>query len=173
MKGDSEESKEAEQKPEESTEEVKKEEEEKKEEVEEKKEEVEEKKEDVEEKKEEEEENSESTPTTEEVAEEEEEPKPREPVFLLPDYQLIGLIDENKLISGPQRCESRKDCEVYLLVGLPGSGKTYWTSNFIKENPEKKYDIIGPDSLIAKMTVSVLNFWFIIYFSLIFFKMLS
>lgn len=97
---------------------------------------------------------------TEEIAEEEEEePKPRETVFLLPEYQLIGLIDESKLISGPQRCESRKECEVYLLVGLPGSGKTNWTINHIKENPDKRYNIIGPDSLMAKMTVSFFYYY--------------
>lgn len=85
---------------------------------------------------------------------EEEQLKPRETVFLLVDFKLIGLIDENQLISGPQRCESRKECEVYLLVGLPGSGKTHWTLNHIKENTEKRYNVIGPDSLIAKMAVS-------------------
>lgn len=112
--------------------------------------------EEKEEEKKEEEDQNESAPPAEEVVEEEEEPsKPREPVFLLPEFQLIGLVDENKLISGPQRCESRKDCEVYLLVGLPGSGKTYWTNNHIKENGEKRYNVIGPDSLIAKMAVSL------------------
>lgn len=98
--------------------------------------------------------------TSEEASPVEEETKPREHMTLLPDFQLIGLIDENKFISGPQRYESRKDCEVYLLVGLHGSGKTHWAKNHIQQNPEKRYNVIGPDSLIAKMTVRKFIFIF-------------
>lgn len=73
---------------------------------------------------------------------------------LLDNYELIALIPEDKYIVGPQRPESRKDCEVILMVGLPGAGKTTWVLNHIKENPAKRYHVIGADALIAKMTVS-------------------
>uniref|UniRef100_W8AEX7 Protein encore n=1 Tax=Ceratitis capitata TaxID=7213 RepID=W8AEX7_CERCA len=80
-------------------------------------------------------------------------PEPRETVSLLPDYELIALIPEEKYVSGPQRPNSRKECEVILLVGLPGAGKTQWTTKHINDNPEKRYHVIGADALIAKMTI--------------------
>lgn len=81
-------------------------------------------------------------------------PEPRDPVSLLPGYELIALIPEEKYVPGPQRPNSRKECEVILLVGLPGAGKTHWALQHIKDNPEKRYHVIGADALIAKMTVS-------------------
>lgn len=84
---------------------------------------------------------------------EEVEPEVREPVVLLPGYELIALIPEEQYIAGPQRPESRKECEVILLVGLPGAGKTHWTLAHVKENPEKRYHVIGADALLAKMTI--------------------
>lgn len=84
-------------------------------------------------------------------------PVPREQMSLLPDYELIALIPEEKYIAGPQRPESRKECEVILMVGLPGAGKTTWVLKHMQENPEKRYDVIGADALIAKMTVCLLK----------------
>lgn len=83
-------------------------------------------------------------------------PIPREHMSLLPGFELVALIAEEKYIAGPQRPESRKECEVILMVGLPGSGKTTWVLNHLKENPEKRYDVIGPDALIAKMKASLM-----------------
>ncbi|XP_075169611.1 uncharacterized protein LOC142241712 isoform X2 [Haematobia irritans] len=80
-------------------------------------------------------------------------PVPREVMSLLSNYELIALIPEEMYMSGPQRPDSRKDCEVILMVGLPGAGKTTWVLNHIKENPDKRYYVIGSDSLISKMTV--------------------
>ncbi|XP_039953054.1 heterogeneous nuclear ribonucleoprotein U-like protein 2 isoform X1 [Bactrocera tryoni] len=80
-------------------------------------------------------------------------PEPREPVSLLVGYELIALIPEEKYVPGPQRPNSRKECEVILLVGLPSAGKTHWALQHIKENAEKRYHVIGADSLIAKMTI--------------------
>jgi len=82
-------------------------------------------------------------------------PVPRDTVALLPDYTLLALVPVEQLIAGPQRAESRKQCEVILLVGLPGSGKTHWTQKHVSENADKRYEIIGPDNIISKMTVSV------------------
>ncbi|KAH8279141.1 hypothetical protein KR026_002488 [Drosophila bipectinata] len=80
-------------------------------------------------------------------------PEPRETAALLEGYVLIGLVEVEKLVAGPQRAESRKECEVILLVGLPGAGKTHWTLKHITENPDKRYDVIGPDAFIARMTI--------------------
>ncbi|KAI8122144.1 Heterogeneous nuclear ribonucleoprotein U-like protein 1 [Lucilia cuprina] len=80
-------------------------------------------------------------------------PEPREHMALLEGYELIALIAEEKYIPGPQRPENRSACEVILMVGLPGAGKTTWVLNHIKENPDKRYHVIGADALIAKMTI--------------------
>ncbi|KPU76230.1 uncharacterized protein Dana_GF11942, isoform C [Drosophila ananassae] len=105
--------------------------------------------EDVEKEKEKEKEKSQTTDDEyEEVV-----PEPRETAALLEGYVLIGLVAVEKLVAGPQRAESRKECEVILLVGLPGAGKTHWTLKHIAENPDKRYDVIGPDSFIARMTI--------------------
>ncbi|XP_062128641.1 heterogeneous nuclear ribonucleoprotein U isoform X4 [Drosophila sulfurigaster albostrigata] len=80
-------------------------------------------------------------------------PVPRDTVTLLPGYILLALVPTEQLIAGPQRAESRKQCEVILLVGLPGAGKTHWTQKHVSENLDKRYEIIGPDTIIAKMTI--------------------
>ncbi|KAH8372583.1 hypothetical protein KR009_000148 [Drosophila setifemur] len=80
-------------------------------------------------------------------------PEPRETAALLESYVLIGLLRVEQLVPGPQRAASRKECEVILLVGLPGAGKTHWTLKHMAENPDKRFEVIGPDSLIAKMTI--------------------
>ncbi len=40
-----------------------------------------------------------------------------------------------------------------MIVGLPGAGKTTWGLNMQKGNFEKRYNIIGTDTLIDKMKV--------------------
>ncbi|XP_030244617.1 heterogeneous nuclear ribonucleoprotein U-like protein 1 isoform X3 [Drosophila navojoa] len=80
-------------------------------------------------------------------------PVPRDTVALLPGYVLLALVPIEQLVPGPQRPASRKECEVILLVGLPGAGKTHWTLKHVAENADKRYEVIGPDSIIAKMTI--------------------
>ena len=40
-----------------------------------------------------------------------------------------------------------------MMVGLPGCGKTSWANNMVKKHPDKRYNVIGTDSLIDKMRV--------------------
>ncbi|XP_034135402.1 heterogeneous nuclear ribonucleoprotein U isoform X3 [Drosophila guanche] len=80
-------------------------------------------------------------------------PEPRDTAALLSGYVLIGLVAVEQLIAGPQRAASRKECEVILLVGLPGAGKTHWTLKHVADNADKRYEIIGPYSMIEKMTI--------------------
>lgn len=94
------------------------------------------------------------------AAEEEEvtEPEPVVPLTLLPEYEYISKVEEDKLCSGPIRPDSRKECEAIMMIGLPGSGKTHWASNLSKENPEKYFNILGTHTLLEKMKVCLFNF---------------
>jgi hypothetical protein len=55
----------------------------------------------------------------------------------------IGQLEANEgLVRGPREPQSFEDCEVLMMVGLPGSGKTYWAENWSKKHPEKRYNIL-------------------------------
>lgn len=40
-----------------------------------------------------------------------------------------------------------------MIIGLPGAGKTTWGIATRRDHPEKRYNIIGTDTLIDKMKV--------------------
>ncbi|KAM9356841.1 heterogeneous nuclear ribonucleoprotein U-like protein 2 [Symphorus nematophorus] len=46
---------------------------------------------------------------------------------------------------------SRAQCEVLLMVGLPGSGKTHWARTHMKQHPEKQYRLLSTEELLACM----------------------
>ncbi|ESO85822.1 hypothetical protein LOTGIDRAFT_52845, partial [Lottia gigantea] len=73
-------------------------------------------------------------------------PPPRGYTYIdkLPTYQRVRGLQE------PDRFE---DCEMIMIVGLPGAGKTSWGINMEKKHPEKRYNIIGSDTLIDRMKV--------------------
>ncbi|XP_037635983.1 heterogeneous nuclear ribonucleoprotein U-like protein 2 isoform X2 [Sebastes umbrosus] len=45
----------------------------------------------------------------------------------------------------------RAQCEVVLIVGLPGSGKSHWARTHMKQHPEKQYKLLSTEELLACM----------------------
>jgi len=81
------------------------------------------------------------------------------PLFpLMPGFTPIGQLDESDgLQRGPKPPSTKADCEVLMMIGLPGAGKTYWAEKYASENEEKNYNILGTNNLIEKMKVNGLS----------------
>lgn len=77
-----------------------------------------------------------------------------DPAFpLLEGFTLCGNVALEDRVAGPKRPEKKEDCEMIMMCGLPGAGKTYWANNHHAENPEKLLNILGTNNLIDKMKV--------------------
>uniref|UniRef100_A0A5F8HG47 Heteroous nuclear ribonucleoprotein U like 2 n=1 Tax=Monodelphis domestica TaxID=13616 RepID=A0A5F8HG47_MONDO len=47
--------------------------------------------------------------------------------------------------------KTMEECEVLLMVGLPGSGKTQWALKHAQDNPEKRYNVLGAETVLNQM----------------------
>ena len=101
------------------------------------------------------------------VAEEVEEPEPVLPDDIteaevdadtphnncLDGYTYIGRLPISDLSKGPRRPDVRTDCEVIMMIGLPGAGKSHWALQRAKEFPEKRYTLLGTKYLLERMKI--------------------
>lgn len=78
---------------------------------------------------------------------------PRVIYDLLPDYVLIGQVDAEQLVAGPTRPATRQECEVIMMIGLPGSGKTTWALNYAKEHEDKNFYLLSQATIMDRTTV--------------------
>lgn len=83
-----------------------------------------------------------------------EQPKEEEPKLINPDYIYVAEAAKDNLTAGQTRPENRSECEVIFMIGMPGCGKTHWVKNYLAENPDKKFTVLGVDSLLNQMKVS-------------------
>uniref|UniRef100_A0A2A4JU13 B30.2/SPRY domain-containing protein n=1 Tax=Heliothis virescens TaxID=7102 RepID=A0A2A4JU13_HELVI len=71
-------------------------------------------------------------------------------VDLVPGYVFINRA---ALVDGPARPNSIADCEVILMVGMPGSGKTHWAKQHAAAHPDRRYNILSTGALFDRMKV--------------------
>uniref|UniRef100_A0A3Q1EJ53 Si:ch211-107m4.1 n=1 Tax=Acanthochromis polyacanthus TaxID=80966 RepID=A0A3Q1EJ53_9TELE len=71
-----------------------------------------------------------------------------------PGFTLLAALPADQRVRCTSAPSCRAQCEVVLLVGLPGSGKTFWARTHMKQHPEKWYKLLGTEELLACMIVS-------------------
>jgi heterogeneous nuclear ribonucleoprotein U-like protein 1 len=69
------------------------------------------------------------------------------------DYLFPQNIPLNDRIRSSEPILEKSDCQVLLLSGLNGSGKTTWAKKYIEENPTKHFELINVESVLNKMAV--------------------
>jgi len=78
----------------------------------------------------------------------------KEPWFpAIDEGYTLAAMAENKIGNVP-RISKRDECEMIMLIGLPGCGKTTWVNKYVAEHPEKRYNVIGTAALVDKMKVN-------------------
>lgn len=74
------------------------------------------------------------------------------PFFEIPqDYTLIQNVPVEDRVRALLPPKSKEDCEVLMMVGLPGAGKTHWVKKHTAENPEKRYNVLGTVNVLDQM----------------------
>lgn len=78
-----------------------------------------------------------------------------EPWFKPPDssYTFIGCVPLDERIRGTVGPKKKSECEMIMMCGLPGCGKTTWANEYTAKFPERKYNILGTNNIIDKMKV--------------------
>lgn len=75
-----------------------------------------------------------------------------EPFFPVPeDYVFIHAVPVEDRVRTPLPPKTTEECEVLLMVGLPGCGKTQWALKHTQENRDKRYNILGTDTVLYQM----------------------
>ncbi|XP_072524375.1 heterogeneous nuclear ribonucleoprotein U-like protein 2 [Salminus brasiliensis] len=66
-------------------------------------------------------------------------------------YSPLHVIPSAQRTRGPLPPSHRKDCEVLMMVGMPGSGKSQWVKNYTAKNPEKHYNVLSTNIILQCM----------------------
>jgi len=69
------------------------------------------------------------------------------------EYTFIEEVPVEDRVRGQTPPSAKEDCEVIMMVGLPGAGKSFWANKHCEDNPEKRYNVLGTHNIIEKMKV--------------------
>nr|XP_034953830.1 heterogeneous nuclear ribonucleoprotein U-like protein 2 [Zootoca vivipara] len=67
------------------------------------------------------------------------------------DFIFIHAVPVEDRVRTPLPPKTPGECEVLLMVGLPGCGKTHWARKHIQENQDKRYNILGTGTVLCQM----------------------
>ncbi|XP_068677386.1 heterogeneous nuclear ribonucleoprotein U-like protein 1 isoform X2 [Montipora foliosa] len=77
-----------------------------------------------------------------------------EPCFPpLQGFSLLSRLPSQLLERGSVGPSSREQCEIIMMVGLSGCGKTFWAERYAKDHPDKKFNILGTNAIMDRMKV--------------------
>ncbi|XP_071362938.1 heterogeneous nuclear ribonucleoprotein U-like protein 2 [Trachinotus anak] len=68
-----------------------------------------------------------------------------------PGFTPLAALPAGQRVRSTLAPSSRAHCEVLLMVGLPGSGKSHWARTHVNQHPEKRYRVLGTEELLACM----------------------
>ncbi|XP_077143672.1 heterogeneous nuclear ribonucleoprotein U-like protein 2 isoform X1 [Ranitomeya variabilis] len=75
-----------------------------------------------------------------------------EPWHPPPDgFSFVKDIQSEDLKRTPLPPSGAEECEVLLMIGLPGTGKTTWAQKYSKDNPEKRFHHLSTEALIPQL----------------------
>ncbi|KAL4622988.1 heterogeneous nuclear ribonucleoprotein U-like protein 2 [Arapaima gigas] len=68
-----------------------------------------------------------------------------------PGYTPLVALPRELLHRAPLPPKSKQECEVLMMVGMPGAGKTHWAKAHMAQNPEKRYNLLGTHTVLSAM----------------------
>ncbi|CAJ0963980.1 unnamed protein product, partial [Mesorhabditis belari] len=71
-----------------------------------------------------------------------------------PLWTFPAWIDGRTLVRAKTPPESKADCTVLMMVGLPGVGKTTWVRHYLRDHPDEDWSLISPDTVLNQMKVN-------------------
>ncbi|XP_065510173.1 heterogeneous nuclear ribonucleoprotein U-like protein 2 [Caloenas nicobarica] len=75
-----------------------------------------------------------------------------QPLHPPPDgFTFIHALPPEQRVRTPRPPKTTEECEVLLMVGLPGAGKTTWAHQHTRENREKRFNVLGTESVLHQM----------------------
>nr|XP_019959897.1 PREDICTED: heterogeneous nuclear ribonucleoprotein U-like protein 2 [Paralichthys olivaceus] len=68
-----------------------------------------------------------------------------------PGFTPLAALPAGQRVRSTLGPSSRAQCEVLLMMGFPGSGKSHWARTHMKQHPEKRYRLLGTEELLTCM----------------------
>ncbi|CAJ0577710.1 unnamed protein product, partial [Mesorhabditis spiculigera] len=71
-----------------------------------------------------------------------------------PEWTFASWLDLRTLIRARVPPESKADCTVLMMVGLPGVGKTTWVRHYLRDHPDELWNLISADTMLNQMKIN-------------------